>query len=285
MARLQPRERDHPLACGHSAVTSSDAVAPGWDDGDHTSTLYGGFTGQWLDEAGTITETQPKLRLIHLHARKLGILTRTSNELIADGVSFEEQLGMAITKALGWFMDTAFFSGNGASAPLGVLNAGATITVTKETNQAPATINYQNITKMFARLHPSAFADSVWVCNNTCIPQLLQMAMAVGTGGSAIPVLSESGGKFTLLTRPVVFTEKVPTLGAAGDLGLYSFSSYIVGLRADFQLAKSAHAGFASDTSYYRGIIRVDGMPKRSAPITPDNGDTLSPFVVLQTRA
>jgi hypothetical protein len=58
-----------------------------------------------------------------------------------------------------------------------------------------------------------------------------------------------------------------------------------LGIRADFSLAKSAHLGFASDTSYYRGIIRVDGMPKRSAPITPDNGDTLSPFVVLQTRA
>ena len=42
-------------------------------------------------------------------------------------MSFEEQLGQAITKALGWFLDTAFLTGNGASAPAGVINSPATI--------------------------------------------------------------------------------------------------------------------------------------------------------------
>ena len=68
-------------------MTSDTAVAPGWDDGDHSSTLYGGFSGEWLQEAGDMTPQQGKLRLITLKARKLGILTRTSNELIADGMS------------------------------------------------------------------------------------------------------------------------------------------------------------------------------------------------------
>ena len=82
-------------------MTSSSGKAPGWDDGDRSSTLYGGFTGQWVAEGSTVTETAPKMRLIELHARKLAILTRVSNELIADGVSFEQQLGGAITRALG----------------------------------------------------------------------------------------------------------------------------------------------------------------------------------------
>jgi len=266
-------------------MTSSDAVAPGWDDGTHTSTLYGGFTGQWVPEAGTITETQPTLRLISLHARKLAILTRTSNELIADGVSFEEQLGQAITKALGWFLDTAFLSGNGAAAPAGVINSSATITVSKETSQAASTIVYANLAKMFARMHPSSFENAIWVANSATIPQLLQLSIPIGTSGSHVPVMTESNGQCRILTRPVVFTEKVPTVGTKGDIGLYDFSQYIVGMRADFQLAKSMHAGFASDTSYYRGIIRVDGQPKLAAPITPLNGSTLSPFVVLETRS
>ncbi len=266
-------------------MTSSEAVAPGWDDGNHTSNLYGGFTGQWVAEGGEITETQPLLRLIKLHARKLAILTRCSNELIADGVSFEMQLGQAITRALGWFLDTAFLSGAGAANPMGVLNSACTITVTKETGQAAGTIVYANIAKMFGRLHPSSFENSVWVCNSTAIPYLLQLSIPMGAGGAHIPVMTESGGKFRMLTRPVVFTEKVPALGTKGDIGLYDFSSYQIGMRAEFQLAKSGHAGFATDTSYYRGIIRVDGQPKLNAPITPLNGSTLSPFVVLETRS
>jgi HK97 family phage major capsid protein len=87
------------------------------------------------------------------------------------------------------------------------------------------------------------------------------------------------------MTRPVLFSEKVPTLGTVGDIGLYDFSQYAVGLRADMTLAKSMHAGFQSDTSYYRAILRVDGAPKLSAPVTPAAGDTQSPFVVLAARA
>jgi HK97 family phage major capsid protein len=266
-------------------MTGSDAKAPGWDDGDHSDTLYGGFSGEWLAETEDMTVQTPKLRLINLHARKLGILARVSNELIADGMSFEAQLGQAITKALGWFLDRAFFSANGSSSPLGILHSGLTITVNKENNQAAATINYYNLAKMFARMHPSSHANSVWVCNSTAIPSLLTLGLPVGTGGSHVPVLTESGGEFRMLTRPVLFTEKVPALGTVGDIGLYDFTQYVVGVRADFSLAKSMHLGFASDTSYYRGIIRVDGQPKRAEPITPLNGDTLSPFVVLQTRA
>lgn len=226
-----------------------------------------------------------QLRLITLRARKLGLLIRASNELISDGVGFEQQLGAAIVRAMGFFLDRAFLAGNGADTPLGVFNSPATISVAKEGGQTAATINYTNIVKMFARMLPSSLERSVWVCNSTAIPQLLQLSMTVGTGGSHIPVLSESGGKFTMLTRPVIFTEKVPTLGTVGDISLLDLSQYIIGMRAEFSLAKSMHAGFQSDTSYYRGIIRVDGIPKLSAPVTPLNGDTLSPFVTLATRS
>lgn len=266
-------------------MTSDSAVAPGWDDLDHTSNLYGGFAGEWLAEAGDMTAQTPKLRLIQLTARKLGILARVSNELLADGMGFEQQLGIAITRSLGWFLDQAFLFANGAGKPIGIVNSACTVSVAKETNQAAATINYTNLANMFARMHPASIANSVWVCNSTAIPQLLQLAFPIGTAGSHVPVMSESGGEFRMLTRPVVFTEKVPALGTKGDIGLYDFSQYVVGLRSDFTLAKSQHVGFTSDTTYYRGIIRVDGMPKMPAPVTPDAGDTLSPFVVLDDRS
>jgi HK97 family phage major capsid protein len=86
-------------------------------------------------------------------------------------------------------------------------------------------------------------------------------------------------------SRPVKFTEKVPALGSRGDIGLYDFSQYVVGIRLGMSLERSGHAGFASDTTYYRGLLRVDGQPTWRQPLTPRNGSTtLSPFVTLAAR-
>jgi HK97 family phage major capsid protein len=93
--------------------------------------------------------------------------------LLVDGLGYEEQLGKAITKALGFFLDSAFLNGVGVGEPEGVINAPATVIVAKETGQAAATINYENVKRMFARLHPASFKNAVWVANSTTIPQLL----------------------------------------------------------------------------------------------------------------
>lgn len=268
-------------------MTAPAMKAPAWGGDTHTSTLYGGFSGGWYDENSTITTETPTLRLIELRARKLAILAAASNELIADGIGFEEQLGQAITRAMGWYLDSAFLAGAGAPGPLGVLNAPATITVAKESGQVASTIVYANVAKMFARLTPGSHTNpsTAWVCNSAAIPQLLQLSMPVGTGGSHIPVMNERDGQFRMLGIPVKFTEKVPTLGTIGDIMLCDFSQYLIGVRAEFSLQKSAHAGFADDITYYRGTLRVDGQPKPAAATTPYAGDTLSPFVKLATRS
>ena len=57
---------------------------------------------------------------MQLKAKKLVIQMSVSNELIADSVSFEERLGKAMVKALGYFLDKAFLSAAGAGAPVGI---------------------------------------------------------------------------------------------------------------------------------------------------------------------
>jgi HK97 family phage major capsid protein len=276
---VRPRATIWPMA-------SDTRNVPGWDAlSSSSSRLYGGFTAQWVGETGTITEASPKMQMLALKARKLALLTQVSNELAADGVGYDRQLSSAMVRAMGWFMDDAFLNGTGAGQPLGVLNSTCLITVTKETGQAAGTIVYGNVAKMFARLHPSCVENSVWVASSTTIPYLLQLSIPLGTSGSFVPVLSQSGGSYTMLTRPVIFTEKVPAVGTLGDIGLYDFSQYAIGLRKDMSLDKSSHVGFTTDTAYYRGILRVDGQPIWRTVYTPKNGDTMSPFVVLQTRS
>ena len=275
---IRPRAQVWPMA-------HEERKVPGWDASDHSSNLYGGLRAYWEGEASTLTETEPKTRQIKLSAKKLTILASSSNELLADGLDFENQLGMAISKAMGWYLDYKFLNGDGAGQPLGIINDPALITITKEAGQAANTIVYDNIIKMFARLAPQSHSRAVWIGNNTCVPQLLKLVVPVGTGGSVIQVLRETSGRFFMLGKEVLFTEKVPALGSANQLLLVDPSQYAIGLRKDMNLDKSEHVGFKDDVTYFRAILRGDGQGTWSSAITPKNGDSLSWCVALGSTA
>ena len=156
----------------------------------------------------------------------------------------------------------------------------------KETEQQANTITYTNLADMLGRMHPASFSKAVWVCHVSTVPQLLQLSIPVGTGGSAYPALSESNGTWKLLTRPVIFTEKTETLGSQGDILLTDFSQYCAGLRQDIRFDVSKDYAFTSDESYGRLIARIDGQPLWDEALTlKDGSTTVSPFVTLQERS
>jgi len=266
-------------------MTSNSLLLPAVEIGDHSSNLYGGFTASYKPEAGTLTEANPKTRQMELQAKKLTGFVRFSNELMADAVRFEEQILQICGQGLGWYRDKAFLKGSGAGEPLGILNAGCTIVQDKETGQAADSIVYPNLAKMLSRLHAASFQNAVWVCHQSTIPELLQLSVAVGTGGSHVPVLQENGGRFTILTRPVVFTEKTAVLGDQGDILLADFSQYVIGLRQEMRMDLSQHVYFTTDEGAARLIERHDGQPLWGESLTLEDGSsTVSPFVVLQAR-
>jgi HK97 family phage major capsid protein len=265
-------------------MISETKRVPGWDMSDHKNSLFGGLTAEWLAESGTATEKFAKLRQIMLSARKLACYTSASNELVADGVSFEEQLQGALVKTLGFYLDYSFIQGTGAGQPLGIINDPSLITIEKETGQLANTVLYTNVLKMFARLAPQCMKNAIWIANQTCIPQMLSMTITIGTGGAIAPAVTQQNGKFYLLTREVVFTEKCPALGSKGDLILCDPSQYSIGLRKEVSLDKSNAPGWLKDESSYRAIVRADGQGQWNTAISPKNGDSLSWCVTLEDR-
>ena len=264
---------------------SETKKVPAFDGADRTNNLFGGITGEWLEEGQTGTRKVAKLRLIQLTAKKLACFSQASNELIADGMSFEEMLAYALIKGLGWYMDYAFINGTGVGQPLGILADPALITVPKELSQTAATINYTNVVNMFSRLAPSCFTNAVWLANPSVIPQLLTMTITIGTGGAQIPVFKEEASRFTLLGKEIIFTEKCPALGSKGDLILADLSQYSIGMRKEIALDRSNVPGWMEDMTDYRVIVRVDGQGTWDKPVTPKNGTTLSWAVALEARA
>jgi HK97 family phage major capsid protein len=273
-----PRARVQPMG--------SDTIKlPAFEIGSHAGHLYGGLVAYWTTEAGSLTESQPKMRQMELNARKLTVLMKYSSEWAEDAPGGERNVARVAGKGLGWYRDRALLKGTGAGQPQGVLNAPCLITVAKETGQLADTINYDNLVNMLARLHPSSWRGSVWVAHTSTVPQLLTMGIMVGVGGTHYPVLKEESGQFSMLGRPVVFTEKLEPLGDKGDLLLADFSQYIVGLRRELRFETSIGPGFSTDEVYARLIGRLDGQALWSEALTlSDGATTVGPFVTLEAR-
>ena len=271
-------------------MDSARVPFPTIDSTSNASTVFGGVTASWTEEGGTLSESEAKFGRVVLQAAKLAIRCDVPNELLQDSIiSFAAFIDDILPAAISWFEDTAFMTGNGVGQPLGVLNSPALVSVTKETGQAADTVVWENIVKMYARMLPGSLGSAVWVANLDTFPQLATMSLAIGTGGSAIWLNNGVvGPPMTILGRPVIFTEKVPTLGGAGsgkDISFIDFGYYLIGDRMQMRAESSAHFQFGTDQTVYRIIERVDGRGWLQSAITPQNGSsTLSPFITLGER-
>lgn len=280
---VRPRARVIPM-------DSARVPFPAIDVTSHASSVFGGITATWIEESGTLGESEAKFGRVVLQAAKLATSCDVPNELLQDSiVSFAALIEQLMPEAIAWYEDTAFLTGNGVGQPLGVLNSAALVTVTKETGQAADTIVWENIVKMYSRMLPGSLGRAVWVANNDCFPELATMALSVGTGGSAIWLNNGvNGPPATILGRPLILTEKVPTIGGAGsgkDLSFIDFGYYLIGDRQQMRAESSAHFHFSTDQTTFRIIERVDGRGWLLSSLTPANSsNTLSPFVTLGER-
>ncbi len=266
-------------------MESASRKVPGWDTADQSSSLFGGFAMEFLAEEGTGSKQTGKLRSIQLTARKGAIFVDASSELIEDGLGFDAQLDRAMRTSIGYGMDDYFINGNGAGQPLGIRNDPAKISIAKESGQKADTIVYENLCKMFARMYSAGRQRAIWLINDTAIPQLLTLSVAVGTGGTVVKVMSESNGIFTILTRPVIFTSHMPALGNEDDVMFTDLSQYVIGMRRGLKLEKSNIPGWTQDLMSYRALLRFDGQGSWNAAISPKHGDSLSWCVGLAERA
>ena len=84
---------------------------------------------------------------------------------------------------------------------------------------------------------------------------------------------------------PILYTEKAKALGTEGDLALWDVGRYgIANDQSGPEILSSVHIKFEEAQTGYRIITYTDGQPIDRTVYTPENGDTLSPFVTLEDR-
>ena len=279
--------------CTKVPMQTNQVGMPFQEDFTHTSYLHGAMMAYWKDELALKTATKPKFGKVTLKLQKLILLVYSSDELLEDSVvSMEPLLRKKAGDVFGWKIDESVIRGSGAGQPLGILGAPALVSVPIETGQPADTIVYNNILKMYSRMHPRNLKNAVWVANSNTFPQIATMTIVVGTGGAPVylPANGAAGAPYgTLMGKPIFFTEHASTLGDLGDIMLVDFSEYLVGQKRGagkgVQYAKSIHIQFLYDQTAFRFVMRMDGQPWWPSVFTPIRGATQSPYVALAERA
>jgi len=269
-------------------MTTMSLRIPTIRDSSHATTVWGGIQAYWVPESGSLTASEPTFSQVQLDAKKLTGLTRVTNEQLRDSaIAMEALLNRLFGQAIAYFEDDAFINGVGGGQPIGILNADALISISKETAQASTTIVWENLIKAYARMLPASLGNAIWIAHPDVFPQLATMALSVGVGGSAVWLSQGAAGPpSTILGRPVFFSEKCQTLGTAGDIYFIDPSYYLIGDRMSLEVASSMHTRFTSDETEFRFIERLDGKPWLDTALTPRNGsNTFSPFINLAVRS
>lgn len=255
-----------------------------------------GIQAYWTGEAAQMTQSKPVLEKSTISVEKLTCLVPVTDELLEDAPA----LGSFVQRKAGDVMDfkvsDAIITGNGAGAPLGILNSASTVSQAAESSQVADTIHGLNLVKMWARMPPNWRSTAVWLTHPDAEPQLMQAGLQIGpaaagtaTGGQLVwmPPGGISGSPYaSLFGRPIIPSQSCSALGDVGDIIFAALPQYATVLKSGgIKSDSSIHLFFDYNITAFRFTFRMGGQPWWSAPITAKNGSTTyGPFVTLAAR-
>ena len=241
-------------------MTSTSMLVPGVNLSKTVSgstPIFGGMNFGWKSEGGFGNiAADPSFQQIEFDAADtLGGILTVSNQLMEDGgEKFGEYLERLISEALLWFVEKQCWSGTGiGGAPLGVIYGPATVNVTRSGANA---IALQDVSNLIEALLPGCFERAIWGLTPTGISNVMADA-----GFQIAPGSNPREGLFGyLMGRPLYVTEKLPGLGAVGDIVVFDPMFYGIGKR-QLEIASSGHSKFSSNQTDIRVIWRGDCNP------------------------
>ena len=215
-------------------------------------------SASWVDEEGTIPDSDDAFNQVSIGAYKLGTLIKVSNELLNDSVfNLESYISKEFARRIGSKEEDAFFNGNGTGKPVGIFNAtgGAEVGVTAASATA---ITADEIIDLFYSLKAPYRKNAVWILNDATIKAIRKLK---DNNGNYLwqPSLT-AGIPDTILGRPVYTSSYVPTIAAgAKTIAFGDFSYYWIADRAGRNFKKLTELYAANDQTGFVATQRVDG--------------------------
>jgi HK97 family phage major capsid protein len=253
------------------------------------SAFFGGMQVFRKGETLHRTEVDLAFKYVKMVAQDLTAYSELSRDLVQDSsVSIDGMVVEQMGRAIGWREDYESFLGNGIGQFQGILNAAATLSVSRNTSNQ---ILYEDVFTMPTRLWQPE--DPCWITHpytmyniSTLVDpanHFIFIANAYNNGGGGDAAFKLAG---QLLGRPIYTSEWAPVLGSTGDLTLIDRKKYLVGRRSGLEIGLSEHFRFDQDEIAIRAKIRNDGQPWLKAPIYLADGsgsNQVSGFVSLHS--
>lgn len=258
----------------------------------------GGIQAYWDGEAAAATQSKPSLQDRNIKLNKIRALVPMTDELMEDASAMDSYLRRKAPEKIAFKINLALLQGTGVGMPLGLLNSGALVTVSKNSPQTADTITGKNILDMYSRLYAPSRSRAVWVINQDIEPMLLKLSVAgtdnegnAATGWGSLVYMPPNGLSQspygTLMGRPVIPSQACETLGDKGDIFFADFSQYLLLLKSGVnpRVETSMHLWFDQDLTAFKFVLRIGGMPWWSTTLAARDGSvTYSPYVTLEAR-
>lgn len=260
-----------PRASIETFESNEKIIIPEWNNYNHTEKLYNGFRKHYTGESVAVTAEEPTFGYSELEPNYLTLDTNVSMQLAMKAGNANVIMG-SMQKAVSFFMDSDFITGNGVGKPTGLLNCACKISVARETANE---ISFVDISNMLARIYGRNYNNAIWLANNAIIPQLTQLT---APSGSTMPVYNGD----TLYGKQIIFTEKCKNLGTEGDIILVDLSDYRVCMwRSGLAMLTTDAYRWNYNEISLKAIVGIDGNSKWKTAITPENGNSQSHIVTL----
>ncbi|URZ02057.1 phage major capsid protein [Clostridium felsineum] len=184
-------------------------------------------TASWIDEEGTIPESDDSFGQISIGAYKLGTMIKVSEELLNDSVfRLEPYISKEFARRIGNKEEESFFIGDGSGKPTGILAAagGAQLGVTTASATA---ITIDEVLDLFYSLKAPYRNKAVFIMNDATVKAIRKLKD--GQGQYLWQPSLQAGTPDTILNRPLYTSAYVPAIAsAAKTIAFGDFSYYWV---------------------------------------------------------
>lgn len=213
-------------------------------------------TASWVDEEGSITESDDSFGQVSIGAYKLGTLIKISNELLNDSVfPLEGYISKEFARRIGAKEEDSFFNGDGK--PVGIFHStgGAQVGVTAASTSA---ITADEIIDLFYSLGAPYRKKAVWVLNDATVKSIRKLKD--GNGNYLWQPALTADTPDTLLGRPVYTSTSVPTIASGAKVIAFGdFSFYWIADRQGRIFKKLSELYATTDQTGFVATQRVDG--------------------------
>lgn len=240
-----------------------------------------GMAVTWVNEAASITESDPSFRQLQLNCKKAAIMHQYSSELAEDesaAISLADILLFEITQAWAYEEDRIGFNGTGTggSSPgfagfTGVMGLSRQAYAAQESEDLNSVLKYdagtgldrtdevtlKGLRTVIGLCHKWAQPNAKWYAHRTVLQDLFGIET---TGGGPI-TSSDQSGRNSLLGYPTVPTEVLPASPGSASTGVFVFGdlrrAMILGDRRAPEIQTSEHYAFNTDQLTLRFTARV----------------------------